>query len=340
MNSSSASYNAILEVEPVREMGGRGVWWKERLMAVFEGGLGSDGYGRWIWMFVEFGGLRDGMNAVLETSDAQLEFQSYVLQSAENNLTGNVSQLQRTASATDFDASYPGVSPPMQPGTAPASAAKAGSGAFWTVEYYATWFDVDSEEVGKRMLDAVVPRGGFAERVAANPDLYGPFWIPTTVILSLFVTSSIAGSIFAYLHSAPYNYDLTLLTVAASSVWFGSPVKYFDVVGVYGYSFTIWVPALLICMLPMELARWILIGIAFGLSTFFILQNILPGLSHATNPMARTVAIGVVVVAHAGLALLFRFYFFTFIADVTKVPPPGGASPPAALPSTTGALVF
>ncbi|KAJ3101196.1 hypothetical protein HDU96_010085, partial [Phlyctochytrium bullatum] len=272
----------------------------------------------------------------------------YVLASAEKDLEGKVNgtTLQRTASATDFDADYHGPasagvgSPPTQPGATSSGPA----GAFWTVDYYSKWFDVDSDEVGRRLLASVLPRGGFLASLSPTPDLYGPFWVPTTVVFCLFVTSSIAGSIFAYLHGTTYNYDLTMLTVATTTVyaylmglpgflwgvgkWFKSPVKFLEVLAVVGYSFTIWVPTLLLCILPMELARWILIGIAFGVSAFFILQNVLPALAEAENPLARTLAVAAVSLGHAGLALLFRLYFFRFIADVSKPPSAGVPATP------------
>ena len=65
----------------------------------------------------------------------------------------------------------------------PAQAAPSGSGAFWTITYYQPLFDVDTVQVLNRIKSALLPRprGAFFELVAANPDLYGPFWIATTV---------------------------------------------------------------------------------------------------------------------------------------------------------------
>ncbi|KAJ3106664.1 hypothetical protein HDU97_005816 [Phlyctochytrium planicorne] len=178
-------------------------------------------------------------NAILEvepdtTDESQLEFQSYVLQSAEQNLSGKVSAptLNRTASATDFDT----IPTDPQPHGAPqTSNGPGGGGAFWTVEYYQKWFDVDSDEVGKRILAAVLPRGGFMQRIEGNPDLYALFVVQNVV----------AGT--------------------ATSADEGSDNS-----------------------------------------------------THPNRPLARTIAVGVVVVGHAGLALLFRFYFFGFISDVSK----------------------
>jgi len=51
------------------------------------------------------------------------------------------------------------------------------------------------------------------------PDLYGPFWVPTTLIFALFLSSSLSSSIQAYLAGNTYNYDFTRLSVAVSVVY-------------------------------------------------------------------------------------------------------------------------
>ena len=46
----------------------------------------------------------------------------------------------------------------------------------------------------------------------------GPFWVPTSLIFSLFLTSSLRTSITAYLDGRPYSYDFTRLGAATSVV--------------------------------------------------------------------------------------------------------------------------
>jgi protein YIPF1/2 len=69
-----------------------------------------------------------------------------------------------------------------------------------------------------------------------NPDLYGkwqphkgPFWIPTTVIVSLFATSSLAAAIAKKLNGETYTFEITMLSFAAIAV----------------YTFTLVVPAMI-----------------------------------------------------------------------------------------------
>jgi len=130
--------------------------------------------------------------------------------------------------------------------------------SFWSVDYYQQYFDVDSDQVGKRLVSAVFPRGNFLEQVGNNLELYGPFWISTTVIFALFVASSISESVASYLAGAPFEYDFRLLSFAmttsyvyafvvpvivwAACRWFGASAHLLELVEIYGYSMTIWIP--------------------------------------------------------------------------------------------------
>jgi hypothetical protein len=96
------------------------------------------------------------------------------------------------------------------------------------------------------------------------PDLYGPFWSLTTLIFTLFVTSSLASSIVSYLSDSPITYDFALLSVAVGLVYaYGlalpailwALLRYWGVVGsggegwgliealsVWGYGMFVWIP--------------------------------------------------------------------------------------------------
>ncbi len=68
-----------------------------------------------------------------------------------------------------------------------------GGGNFLSVDFYRRFFDVDTDEVGARILGAVVPVRGrsFLQDVTKRrPDLYGPFWICTTLVVSVAVTGN------------------------------------------------------------------------------------------------------------------------------------------------------
>ncbi|KAJ3210096.1 hypothetical protein HDU67_005657 [Dinochytrium kinnereticum] len=276
-----------------------------------------------------------------DTPEAQLEFQNFVLNSAESNLSGSVKIPPAQVAASSSNSALPDFLAPA-PGTQPRS---LGTAAFWTLEFYAQFFNVDFEDVRTRISEAIIPRSGFQEKIAIllpthiNPKkLTGPFWISTTVIFCLFMTSTMAGSITAYINGQKdYTFDMTLLSMASVSVYlyvlmmptvfwglgkyFAAPVVFFEALNVYGYGLTIWIPVSVLCILPSELLRWAIILAAFGVSTYFLYQNVLP--PFATSPRgqtAQTAALVALVVGNAGLALLFRFGFFRYIVAPSTVP--------------------
>ncbi|KAJ3352972.1 hypothetical protein HDU83_007488 [Entophlyctis luteolus] len=63
-------------------------------------------------------------------------------------------------------------------GTAPAAQAPqpqnaSAQSAFWTIEYYARYFDVDTTDVVQRVIAALIPKDNFLDKISSNPDLYG-----------------------------------------------------------------------------------------------------------------------------------------------------------------------
>jgi protein YIPF1/2 len=100
-----------------------------------------------------------------------------------------------------------------------------------------------------------------------NPDLYGPFWIATTVVVILFMT----GTISQYLASTGkghFAYDFKLLSGAAGLIygytlfiplglwatlkWFGSEsANLLECWALYGYANLIWIPVALVSWSPL-----------------------------------------------------------------------------------------
>ena len=103
-----------------------------------------------------------------------------------------------------------------------------GSGGFWTLKYYQPLFDVDTVQVLSRIKGSLLPRprGAFFELISANPDLYGPFWIATTLIFAMAMTGNLASYIAWYNHvsaegeaKVPWTYDVNQLTLAGCVVY-------------------------------------------------------------------------------------------------------------------------
>jgi len=194
---------------------------------------------------------------------------------------------------------------------------------FWTLGYYRPFFDVDTKQVLSRLIHSLLPlRANFFERISSNPDLYGPFWICTTLIFILVVTNSFDNYI-----NKTEKYEFTKVTLAAGAIygyallvpaivsaifyWFDVPVRTLEVISIYGYSFSIYILVAILSLFPSNTVRWIIAGIGFGVSELFLLINFFGVIrQHVARGLIILVCMGV---AHAGLALLLKLYFFETI---------------------------
>ncbi|KAM6501186.1 hypothetical protein JOM56_004200 [Amanita muscaria] len=206
------------------------------------------------------------------------------------------------------------------------------SKSFWTVEYYQSYFDVDTQTVLKRCYSTLFPHvaRAYISTHLNPPDLYGPFWTLTTLIFTLFLSSSLAASISSYLSGpeAKYSYNFQLLSIAVSLVYaygLGLPVllwitlRYLGVgewsiieaIAVWGYGQFVWIPVSILCVIPVPLVRWGLVGVALGLSGWFLVANIYPVLASAEAKATRLLII-ILVLLHFALALTFKLLFFSY----------------------------
>jgi len=203
----------------------------------------------------------------------------------------------------------------------------AGTRPIWSLEYYAKFFDVDTQQVVDRCLKSLYPIDNFSEVLGSNPDLYGPFWISTTVIFALFVTSNMAGSLAAKVDGSAYFYNFRLLSYAVFVIYlyaFGCPLlvwgatKYYgcqprllEIIDLYGYGLTVWIPVSILCVIPSDIFRWILVCVAFGISAYFLSKNMYAIVSSAEDRTSRFI-LPALWGAHAVLALLLKFSFYSY----------------------------
>ncbi|KAI1765492.1 Yip1-domain-containing protein [Hypoxylon sp. FL1150] len=257
-----------------------------------------------------------------------------------HNSNFNEPSSRKGGSATGHGAS--GLPPPATAGNS-SNQSSSSKRYLWTISFYAQYFDVDTSSVLARCWAALYPRANFLDVLEGNPDLYGPFWIATTVVLILFL----GGTISQYLASTgqgPFEYDFKLLSGAAGLIYgytlvipvllFGA-LRYFgsesanllECWALYGYSNLIWIPVALISWSPITILNWVFVGVGFGLSVAFLLRNLYPVLS-ATDRQTSKVLLILVVALHAGLAIAIKILFFASGSPVSGGPE--GDTPPAA----------
>jgi len=227
-----------------------------------------------------------------------------------------------------------------------AAAVPTGSAAFWTIAYYQPLFDVDTVQVLNRVKGSLLPRprGAFFELIAANPDLYGPFWVATTLIFAMAITGNLA-SYFAFVQvltpdgkldplAKKWQYDFSQLTVAGSVIYsyvtllpllFWLLLRYYeaskklaDVLCIYGYTMAIFIPVTVLCVLPSNLLRWLLVLLGGAISSIFLLSNFHAHLADCFpygegDAKKKTYSLlGLMLGFHIVLVFVFKVYFFHY----------------------------
>lgn len=122
----------------------------------------------------------------------------------------------------------------------------------------------------------------FFSKYKEKPDLYGPFWIYTTLVVVL----AILGNLARYIDKindgdteTEFQYDFNYVPVAATliySIGFGLPFalklvmhllgsdyfesSFVEILGIYGYSFSSFIIIAFLCCIPSDKLRWILVS--------------------------------------------------------------------------------
>uniref|UniRef100_A0A383WDJ0 Protein YIP n=1 Tax=Tetradesmus obliquus TaxID=3088 RepID=A0A383WDJ0_TETOB len=272
------------------------------------------------------------------------------LQFTESNLNTNAvtGQIGRPGTAPAAGGSVPAAG--SRPATAPpANTSLPGDPddpsqyPFWNVRRYRPLFNVDTKDVvwrvGSSFLGPLKP--DFMAVTLSSPDLYGPFWVATTLIFVTAVAGNYAdfiafrsqqkaaaaggdaGSIgerqwytdyakmsFSALLFYGYVFGLGLALYFALR-WFKSEIKLSNVWCIYGYSLTIFIPMAFVCIVPIGWVRWLVVGLATGMSGLFIVSNLKQTIYDAA-PARAVMLLGIIAGLHAAVGLLLRLYFFHY----------------------------
>ncbi|KAJ4749534.1 Protein YIPF [Rhynchospora pubera] len=196
----------------------------------------------------------------------------------------------------------------------------------FTIEAYKPFFDVDTSDLLERIKDSLFPfKGSFQEKTAENPDLYGPFWICTTLIL----VAAAIGAFVTYLehkwHKKEYNYDINLVTWSFGLFYgyvllvplglylilkyFSAPSGLVQLWCLYGYSLFVFIPAMCLSIVPLEIFRWVVVGIAGFMSATFISVNMRAHIVSSAGERWFLIVAGIFLLQLA-LAVILKLYFF------------------------------
>ncbi|CAM8969095.1 unnamed protein product [Rhodiola kirilowii] len=196
----------------------------------------------------------------------------------------------------------------------------------FSVAAYRPYFDVDTTDVLERIKDSLFPfKGSFTEKTSTNPDLYGPFWICTTLI---FVAAAI-GTFVTYLahkiKNQEWNYDINVVTWSAGLFYgyvtvipiclylilkyFSAPSGLVQLFCLYGYSLFIFIPAMCLSVVPYDIFRWVVAGVSGFMSATFVALNLRTHIKSAGENWVLIVA-GIFLLQLA-LSVVLKLYLFT-----------------------------
>ena len=193
------------------------------------------------------------------------------------------------------------------------------------MSFLQSYFDIETDDIIKRLFASLIPcNKNFINLVEKKPDLYGPFWIYTTLI---FIIAS-AGSLTQYIHGADQeDYFQKFIPIAGGVIYgvgfclplivkalmyvFGSETGFVLVLCIYAYSFTIYAPIFILCI-PFENLQWILLFLAVLDSSCFLLINFWTELSKYVDNRKYFILV-VIGIFQLSLLFVFKLEFFAHI---------------------------
>lgn len=202
----------------------------------------------------------------------------------------------------------------------------------YSIKRYREYFNVGTSDVLHRIVRSVVYffKGDFLDHIGGNPDLYGPFWIASTLI---FISAS-AGNTASYIahHSTDdekrWYYDVDKVG-GSMGLFYGyvgivglvlfAVLKYFKssaslpmIWCIYGYALVSYIPMAALCVIPVESARWALVSVATAISGVFLIRSLQPCVADSEVGVKSVIVLVCALVAHIVLGLSLKLYFFNY----------------------------
>lgn len=202
----------------------------------------------------------------------------------------------------------------------------------YTIKRYRRYFNVATSDVLGRIVRSVLYffKGDFLDHIGDNPDLYGPFWIASTLIF----ISAAAGNTASYIahHNKDdqkgWYYDVDKVGgsmglfygyVGAVGLILFAVLKYFKssaslpmIWCIYGYALVAYIPMAALCVIPVESARWALVSLATSISGVFLVRSLQPCVADSEVGVKSTLVLAVALGIHVLLGLALKLYFFNY----------------------------
>ncbi|CAG9317891.1 unnamed protein product [Blepharisma stoltei] len=186
----------------------------------------------------------------------------------------------------------------------------------WQVKYYRPYFNVDTRTVFHRIFISIIPIAPSGFFGSAKPDAYGPFWIATTVIFMLCAFGNIESAInyntigphlSNFLVAASIIYGL-LVAFPLISCCLLSNVGFIYLVSLYGYSFSLYLFILPICIFTSQVVR-IVLTLSAGLwSMGALIKNLVS--ENNINGKLKAVIAAMLFLGEVSIVLVTNLVFF------------------------------
>ena len=193
-------------------------------------------------------------------------------------------------------------------------------------ESFGKYFDVELNDIKQKIKGSLIPfNKSFYQSIETNSDLYGPFWIFTTIIFLI----ALIGNISSYMHSEDkdkFVYDYNHVPHAIFIIYgfgFGAPfvlwlimkflfkidIELITNICIYGYSYTILIPILLICIIPFKLISTLALLYFLIHSCTFLFYNMYLVIQQKAQK-SKYVVLGLLGGIQLLLFFFLKFYFF------------------------------
>ena len=190
------------------------------------------------------------------------------------------------------------------------------------------YFQITSNDFILRFINSFIPfNNRFGNLIKNNPDLYGPIWIYTSLIILLSATGSLTRTIQGHNNK---NFFQEFIPIAGSTIYitgfglpilitilmkvFGIKLGFVHVICTYGYSFSIFLPISIICVIQYNFIQWIALIYAIFSSTSLLVVNYYKLMGDFSRNK-KSIIIAIVLLVQIGLLLFFKLYFFRKFSD-------------------------
>ena len=204
----------------------------------------------------------------------------------------------------------------------------------FSVRYFAQFFNVETNEVLWRLFYAlsIVFYKKFKEIGPNKIDMYGPFWIYATMVLSLAVSQNMYSYLTRPAHTK-FVYTISYVPTAFAIIYtfgfiipilfaiiikaFGGIIKYSQVITIYGYSQAINIFMMLISGYPDSTYQNFCITYGAFHSSIFLFLSMKDELKSGEKNLIY-IAIGTLAVTQLVLVIVYKQYFFGNIYSINN----------------------